>query len=60
MLAGPGCYMVTVSLDGQAAGSFRMDLRGAAPAAAPTAAKGNDKGNDKGSDKGNGKGNGKG
>ena len=26
---GPGCYVVTASLDGHAAGSFRIDLRGA-------------------------------
>jgi hypothetical protein len=41
-LAGPGCYRVTAWLDGHAAGSFRLDLRGgdgSAAAAAPTAAK---------------------
>jgi hypothetical protein len=27
-LAGPGCYRVIASLDGTAAGSFRLDLRG--------------------------------
>lgn len=27
-LAGPGCYTATVSLDGQAAGSFQLELRG--------------------------------
>jgi hypothetical protein len=31
-LAGPGCYTVTATLDGQAAGSFRLDLRGDATA----------------------------
>ena len=30
-LPGPGCYIATASLDGNAAGSFRLDLRGAAP-----------------------------
>ena len=30
-LPGAGCYRVTVSLDGNAAGSFRLDLRGADP-----------------------------
>jgi hypothetical protein len=43
MLAGPGCYAATVSLDGQAAGSFQMDLRGTAPAAAAKPAKSNAK-----------------
>jgi hypothetical protein len=41
-LAGPGCYRVTAWLDGHAAGSFRMDLRGgdgSAAAAGPIAAK---------------------
>jgi hypothetical protein len=35
-LAGPGCYVVTAWLDGNAAGSFRLDLRGADPAPAAT------------------------
>jgi hypothetical protein len=35
-LAGPGCYVVTAWLDGNAAGSFRLDLRGADVAAAAT------------------------
>lgn len=41
-LAGPGCYRVTAWLDGHAAGSFRLDLRGsdgATAASAPTATK---------------------
>ena len=29
-LGGPGCYVATASLDGNAAGSFRLDLRGGA------------------------------
>ena len=33
-LAGPGCYRVTAWLDGHAAGSFRLDLRGSDGAAA--------------------------
>src|SRR6185295_291110 len=38
-LAGPGCYRVTASLDGNAAGSFRLDLRGdASSAKGPTKA----------------------
>ena len=57
LLAGPGCYVAIVSLDGHAAGSFRMDLRGAAPAAASSSAP--TTGTSKGADKGNGKGNGK-
>ncbi|HZC32920.1 MAG TPA: HYR domain-containing protein [Candidatus Bathyarchaeia archaeon] len=32
-LSGPGCYRVSVALDGNAAGSFRLDLRGSVPAA---------------------------
>jgi hypothetical protein len=28
-LGGPGCYIATASLDGNVAGSFRLDLRGA-------------------------------
>jgi hypothetical protein len=32
-LGGPGCYRVSASLDGNAAGSFRLDVRGDAPAA---------------------------
>ena len=35
-LGGPGCYTVTASLDGHAAGTFRLDLRGADPANANT------------------------
>jgi hypothetical protein len=34
-LAGPGCYRVTAWLDGHAAGSVRMDLRGSDAVAAP-------------------------
>jgi len=34
-LAGTGCYRVTASLDGNAAGSFRLDLRGADPVSTP-------------------------
>jgi hypothetical protein len=34
-LAGPGCYRVTAWLDGNAAGSFRLDLRGVTAAASP-------------------------
>jgi hypothetical protein len=37
-LAGPGCYVVTAWLDGNAAGSFRLDLRGADVAPAPSKA----------------------
>jgi hypothetical protein len=33
-LGAPGCYLATVSLDGNAAGSFRLDVRGADPAPA--------------------------
>jgi HYR domain-containing protein len=33
-LGGPGCYVATASLDGHAAGSFRLDLRGSDPAPA--------------------------
>ena len=32
-LGGAGCFMATASLDGHAAGSFRIDLRGAEPLA---------------------------
>lgn len=31
-LGGPGCYAASASLDGQTAGSFRLDLRGSDPA----------------------------
>ncbi len=41
LLAGPGCYVATVSLDGQAAGSFRLDLRGSSTGASQGGAKGN-------------------
>lgn len=34
-LAGPGCYTASLTVDGVAAGSFRLDLRGAEPAAHP-------------------------
>ena len=34
-LAGAGCYRVTTSLDGNVAGSFRLDLRGADPVSTP-------------------------
>ena len=34
-LGGPGCYQAVASLDGNVAGSFRIDLRGAT--ASPTA-----------------------
>ena len=34
-LAGAGCYRVTATLDGNAAGSFRLDLRGADPVSTP-------------------------
>jgi hypothetical protein len=37
-LAGPGCYRVVASLDGNAAGSFRLDVRGAVPASSPKGA----------------------
>ena len=39
MLGGPGCYVATASLDGDVAGAFRIDLRGADPAPASTAGK---------------------
>lgn len=41
MLGGPGCYKATASLDGNVAGCFRIDLRGAAatPVANGTKAK---------------------
>ena len=39
-LAGPGCYTAAASLDGHAAGSFRLDLRGADPAAVSNAPRG--------------------
>jgi hypothetical protein len=39
-LGGPGCYRVTASLDGNAAGSFRLDVRGGAvPSTKPAPAK---------------------
>jgi hypothetical protein len=39
-LAGPGCYRVTVSLDGNVAGSFRLDIRGdATPSSKPAKTK---------------------
>jgi len=39
-LGGPGCYRVTASLDGNAAGSFRLDIRGGAtPSAKPAKTK---------------------
>jgi hypothetical protein len=34
MLGAPGCYLATTSLDGNFAGAFRIDLRGADPAPA--------------------------
>ena len=34
-LAGPGCYLVSVSLDGNVADSFRLDVKGVAPVASP-------------------------
>jgi hypothetical protein len=37
-LGGSGCYRVTVSLDGNAAGSFRLDLRGGVAAPSTKAA----------------------
>jgi hypothetical protein len=40
MLGGPGCYIGTASLDGNTAGSFRLDLRGDPAAASSGAAKG--------------------
>jgi hypothetical protein len=39
MLGGPGCYMATASLDGNVAGTFRIDLRGADPASASNGGK---------------------
>jgi hypothetical protein len=39
MLGGPGCYVATVSLDGNVAGSFRIDLRGTTAALASGKAK---------------------
>ena len=42
-LAGPGCYNVVASLDGNAAGSFRLDVKGVTTAAGP-ASQGKDKG----------------
>lgn len=39
MLGGPGCYVATASLDGSAAGSFRIELRGVDTAAAKGGAK---------------------
>jgi hypothetical protein len=38
-LAGPGCYRVTASLDGNVAGSFRLDLRGGVPVSTPKGSK---------------------
>ena len=35
-LAGAGCYSATLSVDGHAAGTFQMDVRGGAPAADAT------------------------
>ena len=40
MLGGPGCFMSTASLDGNVAGSFRIDLRGATAAPAGGKVKG--------------------
>jgi hypothetical protein len=40
MLGGPGCYTGTASLDGNVAGSFRLDLRGDPAAASSGTAKG--------------------
>ena len=34
-LAGPGCYRVSVSLDGHVAGSFRLDVRGVTTSSGP-------------------------
>lgn len=31
-LGGPGCYVATATIDGHAAGAFRLDLRGSATA----------------------------
>jgi hypothetical protein len=45
-LAGPGCYVATVRLDGHAAGTIQMDVRGAAVAAGASP-KGNAKANAK-------------
>lgn len=39
-IGGPGCYVATASLDGNAAGSFRIDLRGADPSPASGGVKG--------------------
>jgi len=36
-LAGPGCYLVGVSLDGNTAGSFRLDVKGVTTPAGPAA-----------------------
>ena len=44
LLGGPGCYTGTASLDGHAAGSFRIDLRGDPAPASPAAPKGKLKG----------------
>ncbi|HEX2754370.1 MAG TPA: HYR domain-containing protein [Candidatus Limnocylindrales bacterium] len=44
MLGGPGCYVATASLDGNVAGSFRIDLRGADPAVTTGGPKGRAKG----------------
>lgn len=42
-LGGPGCYVGTASLDGNAAGSFRLDLRGADVTPASSGPRGNTK-----------------
>ena len=42
-LGGPGCYVVTASLDGNAAGSFRLDLRGAELTSTANGPRGNTK-----------------
>jgi hypothetical protein len=41
LLAGPGCYAATVSLDGHPAGSFRLDLRGSSTSSSQGGTKGN-------------------
>jgi hypothetical protein len=44
-LAGPGCYRVSASLDGNVAGSFRLDVRGVTTSAGPASqGTGKDKG----------------
>jgi hypothetical protein len=42
-LGGPGCYVATASLDGNTAGSFRIDLRGADATPASNGPKGKSK-----------------